>query len=829
MDMNKKTLPLLGITTLAILIFLSLPSFQEVRSAGSLNVSLEVHATGLSNAVDIANADSNKLYVVERPGKIRIISPLGNVRPTPYLDIQARVLSTGGEQGLLGLAFHPNYDSNGYFYVNYTRDAAGTANDGDTVISRFQVSAGDPNIADPNSETILLVIDQPDSQTNHNGGGLEFGPDGYLYIALGDGGSFGDPWENSQSLDTLLGKMLRIDVNGGGGRDTCSLQSGVYGVPANNPFVDGSGGDCDEIWAWGLRNPWRFSFDSLTGDMWIGDVGQNAWEEIDFQPAASNGGENWGWDCYEGNAVYNDPSPGVNCGGAGNYEFPEFAYSHGSGRCSVTGGHVYRGATYPELYGHYLFADYCNGWLWSLFPDGQGSFTDTFLGDMGGLFTTFGENRDGDLFITNGFTIYQIVEDTLATPTATFTPAPPTNTPTITPTPTITLTPTPVTPTPTPFPQGAPFAFNLAVAATGLSEPSALAGVPGEPEVYAAERGGRLVRFTPGNPGLTTVLDISAAVDDSGFQEGLLGLAFDPDFTTNGHFYINYTDLFSNTVVSRFTMTATLPVGAGSEQVILTLPQPVNDNNGGGLAFGPDGYLYIALGDGGGFGDPSQLAQDPFDLHGKILRLDVAGGGGPPDCGAGSYTVPAGNPFTGGGGCGEIWALGFRNIWGLSFDAMTGDLWIADVGNQSIEEINFQPASSSGGENYGWSCYEGSLQGPNYDPGSCTAGYVFPLHEYDHSQGHSVTGGAVYRGGSFPFMDGYYFFADYVFGKIWTLEPGSGVVVEHFAIAGSWSALAPGGDGELYIADISSGSIYRLEGVDLSDTYVPLLKRQAKP
>ncbi len=194
MDMNKKTLPLLGITTLAILIFLSLPSFQEVRSAGSLNVSLEVHATGLSNAVDIANADSNKLYVVERPGKIRIISPLGNVRPTPYLDIQARVLSTGGEQGLLGLAFHPNYDSNGYFYVNYTRDAAGTANDGDTVISRFQVSAGDPNIADPNSETILLVIDQPDSQTNHNGGGLEFGPDGYLYIALGDGGSFGDPW-----------------------------------------------------------------------------------------------------------------------------------------------------------------------------------------------------------------------------------------------------------------------------------------------------------------------------------------------------------------------------------------------------------------------------------------------------------------------------------------------------------------------------------------------------------------------------------------------------------------------------------------------------------
>jgi hypothetical protein len=282
----------------------------------------------------------------------------------------------------LGLAFAPDYEESGYFYVNYT----GTG--GATRISRFSVSAGDPNVADPASEQVLLTITQPFS--NHNGGDIKFGPDGYLYIGMGDGGSGGDPDNYSQNRQSLLGKMLRIDVSGGGD----------YSVPADNPFVGNNDPNnlvLDEIWAIGVRNPWRFSFDRLTGDMWMGDVGQNVQEEVNFQPASSAGGENYGWRCYEGAQAYNTSG----CLGASNYVFPIFTYNHSTPNgCSITGGFVYRGVLNGELYGRYLVTDYCSGRIWSVFQEEPNFFTSLDHGQYNTFqYTTFGEDQYGELYL----------------------------------------------------------------------------------------------------------------------------------------------------------------------------------------------------------------------------------------------------------------------------------------------------------------------------------------------------------------------------------------------------------------------------------------------
>lgn len=356
---------------------------------GALDLSLVEYENGFDEPVDIAHAGDERLFIVEKDGVIRIIDGSGNMLPTAFLNINSRVGSGGSEQGLLGLAFHPNYTTNDYFYVNYTN------NSGDTVISRFSVT-GDPNVADPNSELILLTIDQPYS--NHNGGNLEFGADGYLYIGMGDGGSSGDPQNRAQNGNSLLGKMLRIDVDGGS----------PYAIPADNPFVNDPS-VLDEIWALGLRNPWRFSFDRFTGDLWIGDVGQNVWEEVNFQPADSTGGENYGWRCYEGNHNYNT----TGCGPMGDYDGPIFEYSHGS-NCSETGGYVYRGSQYANMYGHYLVADYCSGNFWSIVPNGANwtSYAYPGLADFG--VSSFGEGSDGELYVANisNGRIYHVQENT---------------------------------------------------------------------------------------------------------------------------------------------------------------------------------------------------------------------------------------------------------------------------------------------------------------------------------------------------------------------------------------------------------------------------------
>lgn len=402
-------------------------------------VQLSPYAGGFFLPVKIASSGipgDGRLFVVEQNGYIRIVDAGGAVRPTPFLDLSDHIV-WGGEQGLLGLVFHPDYAGNGYFYVNYTRL------DGDSVIARYSVS-GDPNVADPGSEFVILGFEQP--YANHNGGDLAFGPDGYLYIPTGDGGSFGDPQENAQSLGSLLGKVLRIDVDGGS----------PYAIPPDNPFV-GTPNALPEIWAFGLRNPWRFSFDRQTGDMFIGDVGQGSWEEIDFQPAASAGGENYGWDCYEGNHSYEltgcSPLPS-------DYVFPIYEYSHAVGH-AVTGGYVYRGSAYPSLLGAYFFADFADARLWSLFFNGT-TWELTPHGVFAGRnFSTFGEDNSGELYVAD-YSSGQVLrlQATAPTPTPTLTPS---HTPTATPTSTATPTPSPspsltATPTPTSGPSPTPSA-----------------------------------------------------------------------------------------------------------------------------------------------------------------------------------------------------------------------------------------------------------------------------------------------------------------------------------------------------------------------------------
>ncbi len=362
-----------------IAVFFTLILHTALLSA-QVKIQLENFATGFNKPVDIAHCGDSRLFIVEQRGIITILDSLGNKQNQPFLDIDARINSNGNEQGLLGLAFHPNFAQNGWFFVNYSQ------NNGDTRISRFTAQLGStPFIADPNSEKILLEIDQPYS--NHNGGGTKFGADGYLYTSLGDGGSGGDPQNNGQKKATYLGKMLRIDVN----LDTIPY----YKVPADNPFV-GQTAYYPEIWSIGLRNVWRFSFDRLTGDMWMGDVGQNEWEEIDFEPA-NKGGRNYGWRCYEGTHAYTTSG----CLPDSVMTKPIYEYSHASvNGCSVTGGFVYRGSKYPAMYGQYIFADYCSGRFWRSVPNSNGTFTTSVLANLTAYeYSSFGEDYKGELYV----------------------------------------------------------------------------------------------------------------------------------------------------------------------------------------------------------------------------------------------------------------------------------------------------------------------------------------------------------------------------------------------------------------------------------------------
>ena len=359
---------------------------------------LDVLTTAPTRPVYLTHAGdgSGRLFIVEKGGRI-LIWRNGALLPDPFLDITDRVNSGCSECGLLSVAFPSDYATTGVFYVYYNAKENLVANDqpnepdgsNDSVVARFHVSA-DPDIADPNSEEQLLLQNQP--ATNHNGGQLAFGPDGHLYIGLGDGGGGGDTYHNGQDTTTLLGKILRIHVTAGG----------PYTIPADNPFV-GDPNYRDEIWAFGLRNPWRFSFDSATGDLYIGDVGQGAWEEIDVQPAASSGGENYGWPIMEGLVCYNADS----CNQTG-LTLPVTVYDH-SNDCSVTGGFVLHSRK-PGQAPVYLYSDYCSGDVRALQRNGN-EWATTTLFDSGQFVTSFGMDEDGDIYLLgNGGTVARFVE-----------------------------------------------------------------------------------------------------------------------------------------------------------------------------------------------------------------------------------------------------------------------------------------------------------------------------------------------------------------------------------------------------------------------------------
>jgi len=349
-------------------------------------VTFEPFVSDFERPTFVTNAGdgSGRMFVTEKGGLIRLIQD-GKIAGQPFLNVTPIVKSSGNEQGLLGLAFHPDFDSNGRFFIAYT------AQNNDNTVAEYKVS-GDAGRADPGSAKILFGV--ADQFANHNGGMLAFGPDGYLYISMGDGGSGGDPQGNGQNLNALLGKLLRIDVDTGS----------PYGIPADNPFV-GRSGARPEIWAYGLRNPWRFSFDRETGDMWIADVGQNAYEEVDFQAASSNGGENYGWRTMEGAHCFN-PKSGCNQEGLVQ---PVAEYDRDGG-CSVTGGYVYRGNTSPALRGHYLYTDYCSGNLWSLRLNGD-EFVETELDGAPEFISSFGEDEAGEMYATGDRdgTVYRVV------------------------------------------------------------------------------------------------------------------------------------------------------------------------------------------------------------------------------------------------------------------------------------------------------------------------------------------------------------------------------------------------------------------------------------
>ncbi len=341
----------------------------------AVTLDVEEVASDLAEPLFVTHAGdgSGRIFVVEKGGTIRTV-PDGDL----FLDIRERVGSDASEQGLLGLAFHPQFEENDLFYVNYTNQ------EGDTVVARY-TAPGDRTQGDPESEQVVLTQDQP--AANHNGGMLAFGPDGYLYIGLGDGGGAGDQFGNGQNPDTFLAKILRIDVNAGGEQP--------YTVPRDNPFV-GQEGTRPEIWATGLRNPWRFSFDRGTGDLYIGDVGQNRYEWVNYQPAGLREGRNYGWPITEGNHCFD----AENCDRTGLTP-PVAEYTHDDGNCSITGGYVYRGARYPQLRGSYVFGDYCSGQLWTLARNGENEWVMTEMTDTDRTISSFGEDEAGELYLTD--------------------------------------------------------------------------------------------------------------------------------------------------------------------------------------------------------------------------------------------------------------------------------------------------------------------------------------------------------------------------------------------------------------------------------------------
>jgi hypothetical protein len=388
MPSRPRRLRSIAIGILAVVALAAMPG----SALGATSISLDHIVGGFASPTQVTNAHdgTNRLFVVEQRGTIRVVQG-GAIQPGYFLDIRSNV-EDGGERGLLGLAFDPNFTSNHRFYVYYTR------NGGDIVVARYTTNAGRTAASASTAWPIVLI--EHSAQSNHNGGALAFGPSGYLFIGVGDGGGAGDPSNNGQNKNALLGKILRINVNGTG-----SGTFGRYSVPGSNPFSGAKPGR-GEVWDYGLRNPWRISFDRTNGQFWIGDVGQGRYEEVDREKPGATGGRNYGWDAMEGLHCYTAST----CPLAGD-TLPNGEYSRGGGYCSITGGYVYRGPTQTALVGLYVFADWCSGRIWTL-PNGGAAVnsSETLRADTDLNITSFGESENGELYLVSGAgNLYQVL------------------------------------------------------------------------------------------------------------------------------------------------------------------------------------------------------------------------------------------------------------------------------------------------------------------------------------------------------------------------------------------------------------------------------------
>ncbi|CAN5804206.1 hypothetical protein BH23CHL8_BH23CHL8_16030 [soil metagenome] len=731
---------------------------------------------------------SGRLYVVEQTGRIRVVEADGRIAGEPFLDLSDK-LSVAYEQGLLGLAFHPDHATNGRFFVNYTR-----REDGATVVSELLVRDGR---ADRDSERELLVIDQPFA--NHNGGMIAFDAEGYLLVGMGDGGGGGDPQNAGQDPASLLGKLLRLDVDG----------ATPYAIPPDNGF----GGDDayrPEIHASGLRNPWRFSVDPEGGHITIGDVGQDSWEEISVLPEG-RGGVSLGWNEMEGPECFHDgcrPEAHV---------APVMAYGRDQG-CTVIGGHVYRGTAQPDLEGIYLFGDYCSGTIWAASAARmlEGPTEAAPVATLDGTLVAFGRDDAGELYAVDqggrilhvaarqaheadataaggSWALLAAAEDASPVPDA-----------------------ADASPSTSPGFHPDAVALRLVPVVTGLLTPVSVArDGTGSGLLYVVERAGSIKVLAADGIRADPLLDITELVGTGG-ELGLHDVAFHPRFARNGRFFVHYNDLQGDSRVDEFRVQrGRLPVDPASRKRIFEVEQPFINNNGGWLAFGPDGYLYVALGDGGGPspGDPSGYGQRRDTVLGKILRLDVDRGR--------RYAIPRDNPFTSRRQrrvfAPETWVWGLREPRRASFDRVTGDLWIGDVGQDRYEEIDLVPAGQSG-LNFGWSDMEGDRCHLVAD---CDAGdYVSPVHVYDQAPPHcGVVGGHVYRGEAIPALVGAYLFSDLCSGVIWALDAEAVRRGEEAPVAalldapqGFW-AFGEDDLGELYLTSLDGG-VYRIEAED---------------
>ncbi len=732
-----------------------------------------VHVTG-------APGLPNFVYVTEKGGAVRVVRN-GVQLDKPLINV-SRIISPGGEQGLLSAAFPPDFTRTGLFYLYFTNKNCDSSTGGcDIEIAEFKTRRNSPRRARLSSRRTVIAIPHRDA-SNHNGGTAAFGPDGKLWIATGDGGSGGDAFDNARKLDKLLGKLLRINPKDPRG-------SATYRVPPGNPFVGVEGHD--EIWSIGLRNPFRFSFDG--DNVLIGDVGQGAREEVNIVPIETAKGADFQWPAKEGELNY-DPSRAT--------ALPQIPPIHTYPRpvnppdstfrgVSVIGGVMVRdprldGTALDPDAGRYLFAEaFTSPNVRSFVPDVGAQTISGLTSHPFGIGSVAGVSEDSEerVYIAslNG-TVHRV-------------------------------DPAPIRR------QGAPPTGNgegevdLAQVGGNFDTPVNSAFAPGETDkVYVVEQKGTAQVVVGGTTGSEPFLDITGRTDESG-EQGFLGMAFHPDFDTNGLVYAYYTDENNNDiVVDEFETTSATDADEGSRREVIRIRHRFAPNhNGGQVTFGPDGFMYLATGDGGSGDDPRENAQDKRSLLGKLIRIDPLESGGDP------YTIPGSNPYVGKPGADEIYAVGLRNPFRFNFDSETGDIAIGDVGQNRFEEVNIESTGSLRKANFGWDRYEGFKRSQAGDTakGPSKKKHDKPVLTYNRSFGASVIGGLVVRDQDLGNLYGRYLFTDFFRDRLRSFKPRYGKVRGYKELdtpINSVTSFSENPDtGEVHITSRGDGALYRLE------------------